>query len=82
MCSEYCQYPEIYQKFLLCIPHPLAAAWRKTDLWEDTEDTKAGKTDPVEFVGTLPISKQQYISGFKKRFNNIVQYHVTYLQFI
>lgn len=82
MCSEYCECPETYQKFLLCTLHPLAVAWRKIDPCEDTEDTKAGKTDSVKFVGTLPISKQQYISGFKKTFHNIVQNHVTYLQLI
>lgn len=82
MCSEYYECPETYQKFLLCILHSLAVAWGKTDLREDTENTKAGKRDSVKFVGPLPISRQQYISGLKKTFRNIVQYHVIYLQFI
>lgn len=82
MCSIYCKCPETNQKFLLCILYQLAVAWQKIDPCEDTEDTKAGKTDSVKFVGTLPISRQQQISGFKKTFHNIVQYHVTYLWFI
>lgn len=43
--------PQIYQKFLLFVPHQLGSLVKK-----DTRDRKAGNTEFCEICWTLPIS--------------------------
>lgn len=53
---------EIYQKFLLYILHQFAVAWKK-NICEDTEDTKAGKTDSVKLLAlSLSVNNKKFLS--------------------
>ena len=54
--EEHNRCPATYRKFPLYSLHQVAVAWEKS-AYEDTEDTKAGKTDSVKFAGILPISE-------------------------